>query len=332
MTQDIRFACRLLVKDRWFTLVTVVALALGIGVTSTMFTIVNAMIRGLPIDHPERIVSITARDGAGRWLGASYLDFEDWRAATKTFSGLAAFGLATTTLGDDGRAAERASACYLSANAFQLLGVVPILGRDFLPEDDRPGAPPVVILGSSIWKARYNADPTVIDRTVRLNGVPAIVVGVMPDGFRFPVTSDVWQPLAQLPGLSSQKRNTRALQVFGRLADRSARAQAQSEVETIAVGLSRDYPDTNGNTGVLVARYPGHFAPDPILAALMAAVGFVVLVACANVANLLLARSAGRSTEFSIRASLGASRWRIARQLLVESVLLAAIAGALGFA
>src|SRR4029077_19424642 len=141
MLQDVRFACQLLVKDRWFTLVTVVALALGIGVTSTMFTIVNAMTRGLPIDQPGRIMSITARDGAGRQLGASFLEFEDWRAATKTFSSLAAFSLATPTLGDEGRVGEHASLCYLSANAFQLLGVAPVLGRDFRPQDDQPGAP-----------------------------------------------------------------------------------------------------------------------------------------------------------------------------------------------
>jgi predicted permease len=331
MLQDVRFACRLLVKDRWFTLVIVVALALGIGVTSTMFTIVHAMVRGLPIDDRERIVSINARDAAGRQLGASYLDFEDWRAAAKTFSGLAAFSLATATLGDDGRAGERAAAGYVSANTFQLLGVTPILGRGFLPQDDRPGAPAVVVLGHSIWTARYNADPTVIGRTVRVNGVPAIAIGVMPDGFRFPFTSDVWQPLARLQGLASQPRDARVLQVFGKLADRTTRAQAQSEVAAIAARLAREHPDTNGNLPPLVARFPPHFAPDPILAALMTAVGFVLLVACANVANLLLARSAGRSSEMAIRVSLGASRWRIARQLLVESALLAAVAGALGF-
>jgi putative ABC transport system permease protein len=331
ITQDLRFAARLLLRDRWFTLAAAIALALGIGMNGTMFTIVNAMIRGLPIDSPDRIMSINARDGAGRQLGVSYRDFLDWRVATKTLSGLAAFSQTTTTLGDDGRAPERASACYLSANTFRLLGETPTIGRDFLPEDDQPGAAPVVILGSRIWKARYNADPTLIGRTVRVNGVPSIVIAVMPDGFSFPVISDVWQPLGLVPGLTNQRRDTRALQVLGKLADRSTPAQAQAEAETIAARLSRDYPDTNGNIGAVVARFPPHFAPDRILDALMGAVGFVLLVACANVANLLLARSAGRSREISIRVSLGATRWRIVRQLLVESGLLAGIAGAFGF-
>jgi putative ABC transport system permease protein len=332
--QDLRFAARLLLKDRWFTLATVVALALGIGINSTMFTIVNAMIRGLPIDHPDRILSVNARDGAGHWqgLGLSYPDFVDLRAATKTFSGLAAFIQTPATLGDDERAPERASASHLSANTFQLLGEKPILGRDFLPEDDQPGARAVVILGSPIWKARYNADPTLIGRTLRINGVPTIVIGVMPDGFRFPVTSDLWQPLGLLPGLPSQKRDARGLQVFGKLADRNTSAQAQSEVDAIAARLSRDYPDTNRNVGAVVAQFPPHFAPDPLLIALMVAVGFVLLVACANVANLLLARSVSRSHEMAVRASLGATRWRMVRQLLVESALLAVIAGMSGFA
>ena len=331
--QDLRFAARLLWKDRWFTLAAAMALALGIGMTGTMFTIVNAMIRGLPSDHPERLMAVHARDGAGRWrdLGVSYLDFRDVRASTTTFSGLAAFSQTSMTLGDNGRATERASGSYLSANTFQLLGERPMLGRDFLPEDDQPGAPAVVILGSAIWKARYHADPTLIGRTLRINGVPTLVIGVMPDGLRFPVISDVWQPLGLLPGLANQTRDARELQVFGRLADRRTSAQAQSEVDAIAARLSRDYPDTNRNIGAVVERFPGHFAPDPILIALMSAVGFVLLVSCANVANLLLARSAGRSREMSIRVSLGATRWRIVRQLLVESGLLAGIAGTLGF-
>lgn len=330
--QDFRFAVRLL-KDRWFTLPAAIALALGIGMNGTMFTIVNAMIRGLPIDEPERIMSIHARDGVGRWrgFGVSYLDFRDLQAATRTFSGLAAFSQSTITVGNDGRAAELTSAAYVSANAFQLLGAKPAIGRDFVPDDDQPGAPAVVMLGSRIWRARYNADPTLVGRSIRVNGAPAAVIGVMPDGFRFPVVSDIWQPIARLPGLASQTRDTRLLQVFGRVADRSTPAEAQAEVASIAARLAREYPRTNQKTGAVVARFPGHFAPDLILIALMIAVGFVWLVACINVANLLLARSLGRSRELTVRVSLGATRWRIVRQLLVESGLLALAAGTMGF-
>jgi putative ABC transport system permease protein len=329
--QDLRFAARLLLKDRRFTLPAVIALALGIGMNGTMFTIVNAMIRGLPIDNPGRIMSIHARDGAGRWRGSgvSYLDLRDFQAA-RTFSGLAAFSQSAMTLGDGGRAAERAAGAFVSANAFQVLGEKPTIGRDFVDQDDRPGAPAVVILGSRIWTARYGADPTIVGRSVRVNGLPSTVIGVMPDGFRFPVVSDVWQPLGHLSGVMNQTRDTRGLQAVGSLTDRSTRAQAQAEVASIAARLSREHPATNQNTGAVVAPFPGHFAPYPILIALMCAVGFVLLLASINVANLLLARSVGRSREFSMRVSLGATRWRIVRQLLVESGLLALAAGTLG--
>ena len=331
--RDCQYALRALRRSPAFGFVTVVTLALGIGVNGTMFTVVNAMIRGLPVDGPDRIMSIDARDGAGRWrgLGASYLDFQDFRSGSRTFSALAAFSQTTATLGDEGRSSQRMTGSYVSANMFQLLGEKPIIGRDFESEDDRPGATPVVILGSRIWNARYDADSGVVGRTVRVNGLPSTVIGVMRDDFRFPVVSDLWQPLGLKPGLTSQSRGTRSLQVIGRLAGRNTRAQAQAEIQAIAARLSSEYPETNETISAIVSPFPGHFAPDPILIVLMTAVGFVLLVACANVANLFLARSAARSREIAIRLSLGATRWRIVRQLLVESSVVAIIAGASGF-
>jgi putative ABC transport system permease protein len=331
--QDLRIAARLLVKDRRFTLPALLALALGIGMNGTMFTIVNAMIRGLPTEGADRIMSIHARDAVGRWrgLGLSYRDFRDFQAATQTFTGLAAFSQSPMTLGDDGRAAETASAAFVSENTFRLLGERPVLGRDFVPDDDQPGAPSVVILGGRLWTTRYNADPSIVGRRVRVNGVPSTVVGVMPADFRFPVVNDMWQTLAQLPGVTTQTRDVRQIQVVGRLADWSTLPQAQAEIESIAVRLSSEYPETNRNTGAIVVPFPGHFAPSPILIALMSAVGLVLLLACINVANLLLVRSMGRSRELAMRTALGATRWRIVRQLLVESGLLAFAAGTLGF-
>src|SRR5579872_411916 len=175
---DCRFATRLLWKDRWFTLAAALALALGIAVNGTMFTIVNAMIRGLPIDRPDRMMALHTRDEAGRWrgLGVSYLDFREFRAATKTFSGLAAFSPSPIAIGDDGRAPEDVSACFVSANAFSLLRVTPTIGRGFVADDDRPGAPALVILGSRLWTGRYNADPNVIGRAIRINGVLSTIV------------------------------------------------------------------------------------------------------------------------------------------------------------
>jgi putative ABC transport system permease protein len=330
---DVRFVIRRLFKDRWFTLAAVVTLAIGIGMNGSMFAIVNAMIRGFPIDRPDRIFAIHTRDAAGRWrgLGVSHLDFRDFQVGSTTFAGVAAFSQSSVTLGDDLRAPERAPACYVSANAFQLLGVKPAKGRDFTSEDDRPGAPAVVLLGSRVWTARYNADAAIVGRRIRVDSELATVIGVMPDGFRFPVASDVWQPLARLPGLANQTRDARQLQVFGRLADQSTVDQAQAEVGSIAARLAREYPATNDKTGAVMAPFPPHFAPDGILLALMTAVACVLIVACINVANLVLARSVSRSHELSIRASLGATRWRIVRQMLVENGFIVLAAGTLGW-
>jgi len=337
LLQDLRFAARLLVKDRWFTAVAVVALALGIGVNATVFTFVNAvLIRGLPFNDPDRIMSIAERNMArGTDMGVSYLDFEDLRQAQKSFSGLAAFNGSTMNVSDEGRVPERYQGPYISANAFGLIGQRPLLGRDFLPEDDKAGAPAVAILGNSIWKLRYGADPAILGRTIRINDVPTTVVGVMPEGMKFPFGADLWLPLSQMPNLTTQKRSQHfALQLFGRLADGATEKGAQAELSGIAARLAHDFPDTNKDVGVTVMDFNERTNGGPIkliFLSLMGAVAFVLLIACANVANLLLARSAQRVREVGVRVSLGATRWRIVRQLLVESVLLAALSGVLGF-
>jgi putative ABC transport system permease protein len=334
--QDLRFAVRLLVKDRGFTAVAVLALALGIGVNATVFTFVNAvLIRGLPFDDPDRIMSIGVRDARDRDRGLSYLDFEDWRAGTRSFSSLAVFNGATMNISDEGRTPEQFGGPYMSANGFKLIGQRPLLGRDFLPEDDRPGAAAVIILGNGIWKDRYGSDPSIIGRSIKVNGVPTTVIGVMPAGLKFPLNADLWQPLALMPNLLEQKRNVRNLEGFGRLAPGVTLAQARGELSTIAGRLAHDYPDTNTGIKPTVMTFNERYNGGQIqlvFLALMGAVGFVLLIACANVANLMLGRSASRAREMSVRVSLGATRWRIVRQLLVESVLLSIAAGLCGLA
>lgn len=254
ISQDVRFAARLLAKDRRFTLAAVVALALGIGVTNTVFTIVNtAAFRDLPFEEANRLVSLATRDPRGR-EAESYLDFRDMRDAATMFSGLAATVMASFNLSDEDRAPDRLMGTFVSANTFRVLRAQPMLGRDFLPEDDRPGAPPVVIISNGVWQVRYGGDPTVIGRSVRINGTPATIVGVMPKRFGFPAFQDAWQPLALMPGLETMKRDARRLMVFGRLSDLADLAHARSEIETVVARLAHEYPDTNKGSVASVVR------------------------------------------------------------------------------
>ena len=335
MWLDLRFAVRLLAKDRWFTFAATSALALGIGMNATIFTLVNAFLfRSLPFEDPDRVMYVGERDTvSGRTFMVSWPDFQDWRDTQASFIGLGAWSAGTMTVSDEGRPPERYSGAYFSANAFRLFGEHPIQGRDFLPEDDRPGADPVVMLGEGLWTRRYGADPSIVGRAIRVDDVPATVVGVMPDRMKFP-DAELWMPLSRRPGLAARKRDERfGMQTFGRLAPGVTREQAQGELTAIAARLERDFTATNRNIGAAVMTFNERLYAGPIKLAVLAsmgAVGFVLLIACANVANLLLARSSGRAKEIAIRLAIGATRWRIVRQLLVESALLAGLGGALG--
>jgi putative ABC transport system permease protein len=334
IAQDLRFAARMLAKAPRFTCAVVLAIGLGIGATNTVFTMVNTlMFRSMPFDRAEQLVSLRTRDAKGRGAGVSYADYLDWSAATQTFSGISAVthggGM---TLRDDRGAPQRLRGQFVSTNTFQVLRRSPVIGRDFLPSDERPDAPPVVILGYDVWRGRYDGDPGVIGRVVRINDVPSTVIGVMPEGFAYSFTSQAWQPLSLAPQLDRLKRDARGLEVVGRLADGRDRAAGQAELDTIAGQLARAYPDTN--TGVTPTSHGlNEFfirGTKPILLTLLGAVAFVLLIACANVANLLLARAVTRAREMAVRASLGATRWRLVRQLLIECLLLAVLAGVLG--
>jgi putative ABC transport system permease protein len=335
LLQDLRFALRRLTKDRWFTLAAVIALALGIGANTAVFTLVNAvLLRGLPFDQPERIMWIDTRDARGRTFGVSLEDFEDWRRATRTFAGIALVQNGTMNLSADDRLAEAYPGGYISANAFDLVGVKAVLGRGFVPSDDASGAPPVALISGGIWKSRYGSDPAIVGKAIRINALPVTIVGVLPDGFKWPFQHEVWVPVSQFPqAFRARGRQTRAYVVYGRLADGITLEQARSEFTNISAQLSQQYQDSNKDITAVVTPFLDRIIGSQIKTifwSLMGAVAFVLLIACSNVANLLLARAAHRTREIAVRVSLGATRWRVVRQLLVESVLLAFISGAVG--
>jgi len=335
LLRDVRFAVRVLIKNRWFTLMAAVVLALGIGANNAVFTLVNAvLLRGLPFSNSEQIMMVMTRDSRGRDSGVSVLDFNDWQKSARTFSHLSFVFNGSFNVGEEGRIPENYFGAYVSANFNKMLGVSPVLGRDFTPEEDQPGSQPVVLISSNVFKQRYGSDPTAVGRSIRLNSLNAMIIGVMPDGMRFPNDADVWMPYGTLPNAIVQApRQVRGYIAIGRLRDGVTLEQARTELKAIGDKLAIDFPTSNKD----LAPYPYVFnervnGPQLKLLfwTLMGAVGFVLVVACSNVANLLLARAAHRASEISVRVALGASRWDVVRQLLLESLLLSCFAGVLG--
>ena len=329
LLRDLGYALRGARRNPGFTFAAVAALACGIGASTTAFTIVNAVTRGLPVDEPDRMVRVGVLDASRRPARVSPRELEGWRSAS-TLAGVAAFSETMATVGERGRSPEPVAAAYVSADTFGLLGERPVLGREFLPEDGRPGAPVVALLGDAVWRSRFNGDRSILDRAITVDDVPVTIVGVMPEGFRFPMVADLWLPLSAMPGYG-QDRNARVIDVVGRLGPGRSPTRAVAELEPIALRLGRDLPEPSRATAVTVSPFTGDNRPIyPFLIGLMASVGLVLLIACVNVANLLFARALARVRETAVRLAHGATRWRVLRQLLVESALLTAVAGAVG--
>ena len=332
---DLRFAWRGLRRDRAFTLTAIATLTLAIALNVTVFAVMDTMLfRGLPLAHrSDRLIYIQERRAAGGGL-ISYADFEDWRTDAKSFEGLAFVAESGVSFKDgDGRPIDT-NAFALSANTFGLLGVQPMLGRDFAPADELPGAPMVTILNHRFWVSHLGSRADVVGMRVHMNGSPATIIGVMPEGFDFPTKWDLWIPLVQTAELKQRGPTPAAFLAVGRLRDGASLRQALTELETINRRLEAAYPATNrGVVPTMATHAEENSGADAsmIWGSLWAAAGFVFLIACANLANLSLARSIGRAREYSTRIALGAGQGRMVRQVLMENLTIAAVAGAAGW-
>jgi predicted permease len=330
LLSDVRLSFRTLVKNPGFTAVAVATLALGIGVNATVFTVTNAVLfKGFPLVAGNDRMAYISNGGCC----LSYPDFEDYRAQARSFEGLAITHGVASIFSDTNGFAERLDVTEISADAFRLVGQRPIIGRDFTPSDERFGAPALAILSYGFWERRYAKDPGIIGRTVRMNGAPTTFIGVMPEGFSFPQKADLWVPLVKTDKVLD-RANHDTWMAFGPLKQGVTIESARAEIETIAKRLAIAYPTTNPYLRVTVQNFHEFMIGDNatlIYGSMWGAVGFVLLIACANLANLVLARAIGRSREISVRIALGAGRWRIIRQLLIESLMLSGLGGVFGW-
>src|SRR6267154_527479 len=328
---DFRLALRALAKNKGFTAVALLTLALGMGATTSIFSVVNAvLLKPLPFAQPERLIKLEERHPDWASPEFTYANFADVAKSTRTLEKLAAYRSWLFTLGGDAEP-ENVDGYRVSAEFFNVLEVSPQLGRTFLPEENRPGSLAAAVLSNGLWKRRFGSDPNILGKTCKINGSATRIIGVMPASFRFPDDAALWMPLGLDPTLLPNRR-AHLYTVVGRVKPEATLAEARAETQSLANAIDAQNQGVDANW----TAYPSPFqerlvAPVrlPVLL-LFCAAGFVLLIACANVANLLLARAAGRAKEIGVRIALGAGKARILRQLLTESTVLAIIGSALG--
>ena len=333
LLQDIRYGFRMLLKHKGFTAVAVLALGLGVGANTAIFSLVNGvLLRPLQFPNAERIVYFEGKNPTAGITDSniSFLDFTDWSQQTDLFASTAAYWTASANLGADGAEPERVPRAGVTNGFFNVLGVQPFLGRAFLPEEDKPGTITSAVISHGLWKRRFGSDPAIVGKQVQISSRPITIVGVMPPGFEYPEQTQVW--VTSAVNVSEEPRDNRSWSAIARLNPAIDVQQAQTRLSAINAQLDKQFHETNKGWDVSVSTLHERLVREvkPSLIALLGAVGLVLLIACANVANLLLARGAARQKEIAIRAAMGASRTRVLRQMLTESILLSAIGGIAG--